>query len=167
MPQEAKTQSLHFFEQGFLFADIKMTFAVLFAVGAFFLIPVSSDIGLLSLKADLYGNGTSTPVFQGSGIQGGAELVRQEIQGSELGIVEEGSLIQTILFIIRYILIFSGLLAFVAFLWAGFLYVTAFARDENTESAKNAMLYASIGIIIILFSWVIVEFLTTFSLNGG
>lgn len=167
MPVKIGQQLVQLFEQSFLFADIKMTFVVLFALGTFFFIPASSDIGLLSLHADVYGNGSSTPVFQGSGIQGGAELVRQEIQGSDLGIVEEGSLIQTILFIIRYILIFSGLLAFVAFLWAGFLYVTAFARDENTESAKNAMLYASIGIIIILFSWVIVEFLTTFSLNGG
>lgn len=156
---------LRVFEEGVLFRNIKFSFAVLSALGSFFLMPLASEIGNISLQASIFSEGTSQPVFGGEGLQGGAEIVRENIEG--VGIIEEGNIVDTIIFIIKYVLIFAGILAFFAFIWAGFLYITSFTRDENTESAKKAMMYAAIGILIILFSWVIVEFLTTFSLEGN
>lgn len=124
----------------------------------------SSDVAVIALQAELFGAGSSAPVFEGSGLQGGAELVENEIKGSGTGIIEEGSLIKAIIFVIKYLLIFSGILALFAFLYAGFLYIKSFGDDGDTDTAKSAMINAAIGIIIILFSWVVVDFLTTFDL---
>ncbi len=112
--------------------------------------------------ADLFGSGTSDPVFEGEGLQGGAHLVQEKIEGSDLGIAEEGSLMDTILFVIKYLLIFAGVIALFAFLYAGFRYITSFGSD--VDGAKEAMINAAIGILIILFSWVIINFLITFNL---
>ncbi len=50
-----------------------------------------------------------------------------------------------------------GVIAFVAFVWAGFLYVTSFANEENNEAAKKTIIYTSIGIIVILISYAAVD----------
>ena len=51
-----------------------------------------------------------------------------------------------------------SIFAFVAFLWAGFLYITSFASEENNEKAKKIMTYAAIGIIVILLSYILTDF---------
>lgn len=98
-------------------------------------------------------------VFTGGGLQEGAKIVQENIQGT--GLVEEGSLVDTLIWGIKWLLILSGILAFIAFLYAGFLYITTYFNDGNPETAKNAMINAAIGILIIVFSYVIVNFLTT------
>jgi len=135
-------------------------YCVLFSF--FLFITAGSEISNIALNAELFGDGVSAPVFSGEGIQGGATLVQEKIEGSNLGIAEGGSLMDSIIFVIKYLLIFAGIIALIAFLYAGFLYITSFGGD--VEDAKNSMINAAIGIIIIIFSWVIIVFLTTFEL---
>lgn len=99
----------------------------------------------------------SEPVFTGGGLQGGLETLEDEAVGT--GIETEFSFTEMVLYWIKVLLTILGTIAFVAFIWAGVLYITAFAREENVEQAKKAMIYAAIGIIIILISYVVVEFL--------
>ncbi len=113
-------------------------------------------------QAELFGSGSTAPVFEGEGISGGAKLVQTEIEGSNLGIAETGSLMDSIIFVIKYLLIFSGIIALIAFLYAGFRYITSMGGEVDV--AKDAMINAAIGIVIILFSWVIINFLITFDL---
>ncbi len=101
----------------------------------------------------------TVPVFSGGGLQEGAQIVKDNIEGT--GLVEDGNLVQTIIWAVKWLLIISGILAFVAFLYAGFLYITSYINDKNPETAKKAMINTAIGIVIIIFSWVIVNFLTT------
>ena len=157
-------------EDTFLFTYSPVTIAFLACCSAVIIALLSANGSLFALvdtqflvANSFFGQGSSTPVFNGSGLEGGAQIVKDNIQG--VGIIEEGNIIQTIIFIIKYVLIFAGLLALFAFIWAGFLYITTFLQEENTETAKKVMMYAAIGILIIIFSWVIVDFLTTFDID--
>lgn len=119
----------------------------------------ASIIALIAFFGVSYSLGASTPVFNGGGLQEGAEIVRDNIEGT--GLVEEGNLVETIIWGIKWLLVISGVLVFIAFLYAGFLYITTYINDKNPDAAKKAMTNAAIGILIIIFSWVIVQFLTT------
>lgn len=98
-------------------------------------------------------------VFCGPGLSGGVDDVKQELEGT--GIPTEGTITQAILFWVRILLILAGIIAFVAFVWAGFLYITTFVSEENNEKAKKIMISAAIGIIVILFSYILTSFLIT------
>lgn len=141
----------------FFFGSTKLTIATIFCLSAFFILFISNNISnILLADADAP---TTEVVFSGSGLQGGAKLVEDNIEGT--GIVESGSIVDTIIFVVKFVIVVAGILAFIAFIWAGFLYITTFMNDDNTEQAKKTMIYAALGILIILFSWVIVDFLTT------
>lgn len=128
----------------------------------FLFVTAGADISKIALHAELFGSGHSSPIFEGEGVAGGAKLVQEKIEGSNLGIAEEGSLMDTIIFVIKYLLIFAGVVALFAFLYAGFRYITSFGGE--VDIAKKAMINAAIGIIIILFSWMIIQFLISFDL---
>ena len=142
--------------------DKREIFIVSFALFLLLFVFLKLDFSLIDLKAELFGDGKSAPVFEGEGIQGGAKLVQEKIEGSNLGIAEEGSLMDTIIFVIKYLLIFAGVIALLAFLYAGFRYITSMGGEVDV--AKDAMINAAIGIIIIIFSWMIINFLITFDL---
>ena len=154
--QSVLAMSFTLFEEIFLCKNIPLTLCVLGIFSACIL--SMHDPSFLS--ASLFGSGGSEPVFSGGGLDEGAQLVQDNIEGT--GLVDEGSIIDVVIWIIKFILIFAGILALFAFIWAGFLYITTFVNDDNHETAKKVMLYAAIGILIIIFSWVIVQFLTTF-----
>jgi len=63
--------------------------------------------------------------------------------------------------IINWFLGFIGLIAVVMFIYGGVLYLTAGGNDEQTGKAKKAMLYAVIGIVIVLLAYTIVGALTS------
>ncbi len=95
-------------------------------------------------------------VYDGPGLEGGIAILKPELEGS--GIETEATLIQAIMFWTKILLIICGVVAFVAFVWAGFLFITSFASEENQEKAKKIMIYAGIGIIVILLAFVLTNF---------
>jgi len=90
-------------------------------------------------------------VFTGGGATAGMNAVKSEISGS--GVIEEGNLIKVILGWVKFFLAILAVIAFIAFLWSGTLYITAFMNEENAETAKKVMMWTAIGIIIILLSY--------------
>lgn len=70
---------------------------------------------------------------------------------------ENTSLRQYILNVLNFALTFLGLIAVAFIVYAGFLYVTAGGDDGNTEKAKKIILYAVIGILVILAAFAIVN----------
>ncbi len=68
-------------------------------------------------------------------------------------------------FIINFILGFVGTIAVLMLIWGGFRYLTSSGKSDATKDAKNTIVYAIIGIVIILLSYAIVNTLTT-SLAG-
>jgi hypothetical protein len=86
----------------------------------------------------------------------GLEDLGNEVQDGT-GIITEPSITKVILGWVRFALIITGVIAFVAIVWAGILYITAFTNEENNEKAKKIIIWCAIGIMVILFSYVIVN----------
>jgi hypothetical protein len=68
-----------------------------------------------------------------------------------------GSLRELVLRIVNFFLTFLGILAVIMVIYGGVTYVTAAGNDEAVGNAKNIILYALVGIIIILLSFAIVN----------
>jgi hypothetical protein len=66
-----------------------------------------------------------------------------------------GDLRSGVLKLVNYALGFVGLIGVVVVVYAGFLYLTSFGDEERGKKARQAIIYAVIGIFLILFSWVI------------
>jgi hypothetical protein len=73
---------------------------------------------------------------------------------TDTGILQDGTLIGTISFVIRWALGFIGIVIFLIFLYAGFEYATAGGDSAKAESAQKRMINAVIGLIIIFFAFV-------------
>lgn len=59
--------------------------------------------------------------------------------------------------ILDYFLGFLGFVAIIMVIYGGILYVTSAGNDTNVEKAKKILLYAIVGIILILLSVAIVN----------
>ena len=59
--------------------------------------------------------------------------------------------------IIDFILLFLGLIAVVMVIYGGFLYVTSAGNEEAVGKGKKILIYAALGIVIILISFALVN----------
>jgi hypothetical protein len=55
----------------------------------------------------------------------------------------------------------GGVLAVLAFIYSGFLYVTAQGNESKLATAHKALLYSAVGTAVLLGSWVIAKVLET------
>lgn len=69
----------------------------------------------------------------------------------------ETSLRALVLRIVNYFLTFLGIVAVIMVIYGGVLYVTAAGNDDAVGKAKKIIMYALIGIIIILLSFALVN----------
>jgi len=58
---------------------------------------------------------------------------------------------------VNYFLPFLWIFAFVALVYAGFLYVTSAANEENADKAKNIMIYVVLWVVLVFMSYSIVS----------
>lgn len=63
--------------------------------------------------------------------------------------------------VINYFLGLLGLIAVAFLIYAGILMVTAGGNEEQVSKARKIIMYAVIGIVIILLSYTIVSFVST------
>lgn len=68
---------------------------------------------------------------------------------------------------IRIILSFIGSIALILYIFAGFLWMTAAGNPERVTSAKNIIIWATLGVAIMLGSYIIVQFLFGTVLGAG
>ena len=62
--------------------------------------------------------------------------------------------------VIDWVLAFSGAVAVLFLILGGLQYITAAGNEKRVETAKNTILYAVIGLVVILLSFVIVAFIS-------
>lgn len=62
-----------------------------------------------------------------------------------------------VLKIVNFFLTFLGLLAVVMVIYGGFLYVSSAGNEESVGKAKKILLYAGLGIIVIIVSFALVN----------
>jgi TRAP-type C4-dicarboxylate transport system permease small subunit len=59
--------------------------------------------------------------------------------------------------IIGWFLLVAGAIAVIYLIWAGYTYITSAGDPEKATKARNSILYAAIGIVVIVLSYVIVN----------
>jgi len=136
--------------------------ALLFSSGILAGVLLSIFFSFASVSSSFLG----ATVFNGGGIQGGINELQKYVKQTDTGIITSGNIVQTIVFLVKIALIIAGVAAFIAFIWAGVLYITSFLNEDNNESAKKIMISAAIGIVLILLAYAIVSFLTTLSFSA-
>lgn len=68
-----------------------------------------------------------------------------------------GGIIALIKTVIDYFLGFIGIILIALVIYGGFMYVTAGVNEQGAETGKKTLMYAAIGIVIILLSFVFVN----------
>ncbi|MFA6588298.1 MAG: pilin [Patescibacteria group bacterium] len=65
---------------------------------------------------------------------------------------------QAVLNVITFVLGLLGLIAVVFILYAGFIWMTAGGNEDKVDKAKQIISSASVGLVIVLLAWAIVNF---------
>jgi hypothetical protein len=94
------------------------------------------------------------PVFTGPGLEGGALLAENLLDDN---VSKERDLKELVIGWTNFLLSVAALLAVIAIVWAGFLYVTAAGDDSRMETAKKIIIWVVIGILLILAAYAIVN----------
>lgn len=76
---------------------------------------------------------------------------------AQSGGTPDSSIYEIIRTTMNYLLAILGFIAIIAFVIAGILYLTAFGDEKRIGTAKNAMFYSIVGIIVALIGYVIVN----------
>jgi hypothetical protein len=57
----------------------------------------------------------------------------------------------------------AGLAVFVMFIAGGFQYLTSMGDPKGTESARNTLTYAVLGLVLVIAAWFILQFIEEFT----
>jgi|GEM_PF-7061938 len=87
--------------------------------------------------------------------------------GYSSGLTQNKGIREYVLNVVNFVLGFLGLAAVVAVIYGGFIYVTAGGDESKTEKGKNSVIYAIIGILLILGAYAIVRTVICFAPVGG
>ena len=82
------------------------------------------------------------------------------VSNAESGGTPRGNIIDIIGAAMNWLLAILGFLGIIGFVIAGILYLTAAGDEGRIESAKSAMMYSIIGIIVALLGFVIIQAVT-------
>jgi len=91
--------------------------------------------------------------------QAGTAIVKEDLGST--GITGTDRFSDLVIKFINFALPYLTLATFVGFVVAGFFYSTAFGNDEQLEKAKKILIWSTVGIILVIFSFTIVQFLTS------
>jgi hypothetical protein len=61
--------------------------------------------------------------------------------------------------LIRYFLAGVAIVSTLMFIWGGYLFLTSAGNAEQVKKGKDVILWSSVGIVVILGSWVLIQFL--------
>lgn len=92
------------------------------------------------------------------------------VEGGSFGLAQGTSihdLISIITSIVNVVLGLAGIIAAIAIIYGGFMYITAAADEDNAEKGKKIIMWAIIGLIIIGLSGAIVNFVVGTPRGGG
>jgi glucose uptake protein GlcU len=78
----------------------------------------------------------------------------------------EGILGTIIINVMNWLLIIVGIIGVISFVIAGIIYLTSAGDDNKAKTAKAAMTYAIVGIVVALMGYVIIQAVDTM-LNEG
>ncbi len=131
---------------------VKTMFASFGAALLLALVPVAAPVAVYALTD------VQTCLSQGSGLDGSfstgsgcSPAASQDINGS-------ANLTNTFKFIVNVFSVIVGVVAVVMIIWGGLRYITSGGDSGKITSAKNTIIYAVIGLIVVALAQFIVQF---------
>jgi len=100
---------------------------------------------------------TSAVLAQTPGTSGTSGSSRLPLPENVKYVPTRGTLESSAVDIINFGLGFVGLVAVGFLIYGGFLYITSQGEEKKNTTAKNVLVYAIIGLVVILLSFVIVR----------
>ncbi|MFA4891579.1 MAG: PKD domain-containing protein, partial [Candidatus Gracilibacteria bacterium] len=94
------------------------------------------------------------------------ELVSISPEGYDPGLYKAKSVRELVQKVVNYALSFLGLVAILLIIYAGVMYLTAGGQTEKTDKAKKAIGYTTVGLLLILGSYAIVNTILTGPFEG-
>jgi len=88
----------------------------------------------------------------------GVEGIRGALSDSQ--VVGTDNVRSLVIKYVNFALPLLALAAFIGFVYAGFLYVTAYGGEDQIGKAKKVMTYAVIGLMLVILSYSIVQLIT-------
>lgn len=88
----------------------------------------------------------------------GTGLAKGSLEGT--GITHTDNFGDFIKKLVNFALPYLTLAAFVGYVVAGFMYVTAYGNDEQLTKAKKILIWSSVGLILVILSYAITNLLT-------
>lgn len=95
--------------------------------------------------------------------QAGTALAGESL--SPTGLTHTSNLGDFIKKLVNFSLPYLTLAAFLGYVVAGFMYVTAFGNDDQIGKAKKILLWSSIGLVLVILSYAITQLLTVQLVN--
>ncbi len=115
-----------------------------------------------------YAQATNPPGGGGLNPPGGSNLIEFNIKNPFKAGVGDSLYVLIKNIVDKIILPVGGVLCVLAFIYAGFLYVTARGEEKQITKANATLLYATIGTAVLLGSWVLANAICkTIGLLGG
>ena len=96
--------------------------------------------------------------------QAGTGLAKDSLEGT--GITHTDNFGDFIKKLVNFSLPYLVLAAFLGYVVAGFMYVTAFGNDEQMQKAKKIIVWVSVGLILVILSYAITNLLTGELVHG-
>jgi hypothetical protein len=127
------------------------------------ILPVAAPAGAFALSTGTCTPGTSSSsndCIQG-GLCNGANNLNVDANQDTCSPQGTGGVNGLIKEIINVLSVIVGVVAVIMIIWAGFRYITSGGKQESVTSAKNTILYAVIGLVIVALAQVIVRFVLT------
>ncbi len=90
--------------------------------------------------------------------QYGTQQAKESLKGT--GVTHTETLGALIIKYVNFALPYLALAAFVGFVVAGFMYVTAYGNEEQLGKAKKILIWSIVGLLLVIASYSIVQFFT-------
>lgn len=103
----------------------------------------------------------SAMLFAGNAMAQSSAFFDNPQTGAPPNVSAQGTLGQNITNIINFFLGLLGLIAVAFLIYAGVLMVTAGGNEDQVGKAKKIITFAVIGVVIILLSYTIIQFVTS------
>jgi Type IV secretion system pilin len=136
----------------------------LLILGSLFMIAIGGLMpaaALAQCSPNNAGNGGGSDCIQG-GLCNGAQNLAVNTNGGTSTCNEGSSTVSSLIrTIINILSIIVGVVAVIMIIIGGFRYITSGGKQESVTAAKNTILYAVIGLVIVALAQIIVRFVLT------
>lgn len=136
-----------------MFKSIKTSIASLFAAAMLLAVPVAAPVAVYAQNTE-----TGTCVSQGSGLNGNFDPNGTCVEADTQSQNSSADLTNTFRFIVNVFSVIVGVIAVIMIIYGGLRYITSGGDSGKITNAKNTIIYAVIGLVIVALAQFIVQF---------